>query len=277
MWVIDNQQYLGEVDGWNRAAQFADGLFETMKLQGGQVLGLSAHVSRLSGDLARLNIRPPAEDLADMLSSYAHSLSDLSGVADGVMKVIISRGDSARGYAYHDHIKSHVTVFYNQAPTLQEDIYTQGVDVALLNTQCGIQPQLAGMKHLNRLENVLAKKELGTQAFEGLMQNHLGWVIEGTMTNVFFERQGELVTPNLNLSGVAGVMRQHVMNFIDTLGIQLHVCDIKVEDLNDVQHGFLTNSVLGIVPIGRLMDRNLKIGTLTAPILKAWQTGEIYE
>jgi len=277
VWVIDNQDYLGKLDGWNRSAQFADGLFETMRIHDGKILGLPQHVARLSNDLARLNIQPPAADLSDLLSSYAHTMTDMSHVADGVMKVIISRGDSERGYGYHDEIKPHITVFYNQAAQLPDSVYTKGVDVVLLQTQCAIQPQLAGIKHLNRLENVLAKKELGTQAFEGLMQNHLGFIIEGAMSNVFFEHQGQLITPELTLSGVAGVMRQHVLAFADKLGVKIEIRDISIDELAGFEHGFLSNSVMGIVPVKSLMQRDVKIGKLTMQLLKAWQSGVIYE
>lgn len=277
MWVIDNQDYLGKLDGWNRSAQFADGLFETMRIRDGKILGLSQHVARLSNDLARLNIQPPAADLSDLLSSYAHTMTDMSHVADGVMKVIISRGDSERGYGYYDDIKPHITVFYNQAAQLPDSVYTKGVDVVLLQTQCAIQPQLAGIKHLNRLENVLAKKELGTQAFEGLMQNHLGLIIEGAMSNVFFEHQGQLITPELTLSGVAGVMRQHVLAFADKLGVKIEIRDIRVDELAGFEHGFLSNSVMGIVPVKSLIQRDVKIGKITMQLLQAWQSGVIYE
>lgn len=276
MWVIDDQQYLGQLDGWNRAAQFADGLFETMMVNHGEIVGIQYHVTRLSAGLKRLDIKAPASNLADMLSSFAHKLSELSGVASGVLKVIISRGDSARGYAYDESIQSHVTAFYNEQPVFSDHIYTQGVVIESLQTQCAIQPQMAGIKHLNRLENVLAKKELGTRAFEGLMHNHLGFVIEGTSSNVFFEKDNQLFTPDLTLSGVAGVMRECVLSFAQSHKIKINLDNISVTQLEPFSQGFICNSVMGIVPISSLDGRSFEIGPVTQSIQDAWKDGVIY-
>lgn len=276
MWVIDDQQYLGQLDGWNRAAQFADGLFETMMVNHGEIVGLKYHVTRLSAGLKRLDIKSPSSNLAGMLSSFAHKLSELSGVKSGVLKVIISRGDSARGYGYVETIQPHVTAFYNEQPVLSDHIYTQGVVVECLQTQCAIQPQLAGIKHLNRLENVLAKKELGNRAFEGLMFNHLGFAIEGTSSNVFFEKDNQLFTPDLTLSGVAGVMRECVLSFAQSHKIKINLDNISVTQLERFSQGFICNSVMGIVPISSLDGRSLEIGPVTQSIQDAWKDGVIY-
>ena len=276
MWVIDNQQYLGQLDGWNRAAQFADGLFETMVVQNGVILGLSHHLDRLVHGLSRLHIELKSSELSDMFESYAHTFSDLSHHQNGVLKVIISRGDSQRGYGFDHDITPHITAFYNELPNYDASIYQVGVTVQSLSTQCAIQPQLAGLKHLNRLENVLAKHELGQQAFEGLMQNHLGFVIEGTMSNVFFEHEGALVTPDLSLSGVAGVMRGCIKKAATKLDMVVSEKDIPMSEISMFSHGFICNSVMGIVPIKQLNKKELNIGELTQKLIDIRESGEIY-
>lgn len=276
MWVIDDQQYVGQVDGWNRATQFADGLFETMVVKEGEIIALPFHVARLSLGIDRLNINAPASSLSDMLMSFAHKLAELSGVSSGVLKVIVSRGDSARGYAYDDALKPHVSAFYNELPSFPDHIYTQGVVVESLQTQCAIQPQMAGLKHLNRLENVLAKKELSASAFEGLMFNHLDSVIEGSSSNVFFEKDNQLITPSLTLSGVAGVMRECVLSFAKLHSIKTNIDDIKRPQLSQFSEGFICNSVMGIVPISSLDGRLFKVGPVTKSIQDAWKDGVIY-
>jgi 4-amino-4-deoxychorismate lyase len=276
MWVIDDQQYLGQLDGWNRAAQFADGLFETMLVSQGEILGIKHHIARMKSGLARLDIRTPDINLDEMLISFAHKLSELSAVNSGVLKVIVSRGDSQRGYGYDDIISPHVTAFYNEMPVFPNDIYTQGVVLESLETQCAIQPQMAGIKHLNRLENVLAKKELSTRAFEGLMYNHLGFVIEGTSSNVFFEKNNTLITPELTLSGVAGVMRECILSFAYAQNKKIKIDNISKDQLVQFDQGFICNSVMGIVPISSLDGRLFSIGTLTKIIQDAWKNGVIY-
>lgn len=276
MWVIDDQQYLGPLDGWNRAAQFADGLFETMQVKQGDIQGIKHHLARMESGLARLNICKPDESLEDMLASFAHKLSELSGLDNGVLKVIISRGDSQRGYGYDEGMPPHVTAFYNESPIFSDDIYMQGVVVESLETQCAIQPQMAGIKHLNRLENVLAKRELGNRAFEGLMSNHLGFVIEGTSSNVFFEKNNTLITPDLSLSGVEGVMRQCILSFARAHNKQVQIRDITQDQLAEFDQGFICNTVMGIVPISSLDGRSFTVGALTRIMQEAWKNGVIY-
>lgn len=277
MWVIDNQQYLGQLDGWNRATQFADGLFETMVVKDGLILGLSQHVERLHNGLSRLHIPFDKNELSDMFESFAHKFVDLSHQKNGVLKVIVSRGDSQRGYGFDNSLSPHITSFYNQLPQYNVSIYQKGVHVKWLQTQCSIHPDLAGLKHLNRLENVLAKNELASTAFEGLMKNYLGFVIEGSMSNVFFEHQGSLITPSLSLSGVSGVMRGCVKRTAKQLNINVIEKDITLKDVDVFTHCFICNSVIGIVPVNQLGEQVLSIGVLTQKLVDVWKRGAIYE
>ena len=276
MWVIDDQQYLGQLDGWSRAAQFADGLFETMAVKQGKILALNYHVDRMSLGCKRLDIKLPAKNLSALFIAYAHKFTELSGLQNGVLKVMVSRGDSQRGYGYDESITSCVTAFFNSLPVYGEGLYEKGVSVKSLQTECSIQSQIAGIKHLNRLENVLAKKELATQAFEGLMFNHLGFAIEGTASNIFFEKDNQLFTPQLNLSGVAGVMRSCILSHAKIHKIKIDIDDIARTQLDQFEHGFICNSVMGVMPISELDGRLYKLGPITNTIQTAWKDGVVY-
>jgi 4-amino-4-deoxychorismate lyase len=276
MWVIDDQQYLGQLDGFSRAAQFADGLFETMVVKKGRIQGLNFHAQRLDLGCTRLDIKLPDNNLVELFIAYTHKFVELSGLESGVLKVIVSRGDSQRGYAYDDLITPKVTALFNPLPQYEAKLYEQGVSVKSLTTACSIQQQMAGLKHLNRLENVLAKKELGTQAFEGLMFNHLGFAIEGTSSNVFFEKNNQLFTPKLNLSGVAGVMRSCILNHAKLHNITTNIDDIALGQLDQFEQGFICNSVMGIMPIAQLDGRSFKIGPQTKAMQEAWKDGVVY-
>ncbi|MFT5593621.1 MAG: 4-amino-4-deoxychorismate lyase [Oceanicoccus sp.] len=276
MWVIDDQQYLGQLDGFSRAAQFADGLFETMVVKKGQIQALNYHAQRLGSGCARLDIKLPDNNLTELFIAYAHKFVELSGLESGVLKVIVSRGNSERGYGYDDVITPKVTAFFNPLPQYNENSYEHGVSVKCLATECSIQKQMAGLKHLNRLENVLAKKELGSEAFEGLMFNHLGYVIEGTSSNIFFEKNNQLFTPKLNVSGVAGVMRSCIINHAESQNIIIKVDDIAREQLDQFEQGFICNSVMGIMPIAQLDGRSFKIGPQTKAMQEACKDGVVY-
>lgn len=276
MWVIDNQQYLGRLEGWNRATQFADGLFETMVVKNGVILALERHVKRLSEGLSHLHIASLDRNLLDMFESYAHSFTELSGHANGTLKIIVSRGDSQRGYGYDANIAPHVTAFFNELSLPDLTLYDSGVPLTMLKTQCMVHPQLAGLKHLNRLENVLAKSELAQRAYEGIMQNHLGFIIEGTMSNIVFEKDGQLITPDLSLSGVKGVMRECVKDFANIHNIKFIEKDINVSDVAQFSQGFICNSVVGILPIQSLSGTKFTIGEVSKRLINAHKSGEIY-
>lgn len=277
MWVIDDQQYLGKLDGWSRAAQFADGLFETMVVKNQTILGLKHHVARMQHGIQQLNISNFENNLSELFESYAHSFCELSHHKNGILKVIVSRGNSQRGYGYDKQIKPRITAFFSEFPNIDSNIYQQGIKLKTLNTQCSINPQLAGLKHLNRLENVLAKAELSDQGFEGLMANHLGYVVEGVMSNVFFEQNNQLYTPDLTLSGVKGIMRQCIMNYAEKNLKPVNIQNIKIEEASQFKHGFICNSVFGIVPIACLDNVQFEIGELTKHLVSVYTSGEIYE
>jgi len=271
MWVIDSGEYLGHVDAWDRGVQFGDGLFETVLVLDGKPLHLQEHLTRLNNGLKVLSIDLEIAEFEVQLHQALIDLLEHSGLREGVLKVIITRGDSARGYAIPNNIKSNATFFLSKLPDFHADIYTKGVTLKLCDTQCGIQPQLSGLKHLNRLENVLAKQEL-CEEFDGLMSNFLGFVIEGTMSNVFFEKNGMLFTPNLNISGVKGVMRSLVMQVCQRQAITLQELDIKQADLPSFDAAFICNSVMGVVPVKRIKQQVLQISKTTKLLQKELNT-----
>jgi 4-amino-4-deoxychorismate lyase len=129
-----------------------------------------------------------------------------------------------------------------------------------LTQRLGENPLLAGMKHCNRLEQVLARRELArTGAFEGLLVSSSGRLVSGTMTNVFLDMDGELVTPVLDASGIAGVMRSVVMREAHRCGLPLRVADLPLVKLASCRSLFLTNVRLGVLPVQQLNGRSLQV------------------
>ncbi len=275
MWVIDNSQFLGELDSWSRAEQFGDGLFETMAVKDGVVSSVYLHAKRLKKGLVRLKINLPSDDIHGLLVDYINQMTKKSGRQSGVLKVIVSRGSSARGYSFDKQAKPRVTAFFSEYQSPASNLYKKGIVVSVCQTQCAIQSQLAGLKHLNRLENVLAKAELQDGEFEGLMMNHLGFVIEGTMSNVFFEKNAVLYTPSLTLSGVEGVMRQMVIGYCQDNNITLNVVDIQMQTPLQFDSAFICNSVMGILPVKKIKNESLSIGPITQKLQIAMINAEL--
>ncbi|MFT7110492.1 MAG: 4-amino-4-deoxychorismate lyase [Psychrobacter glaciei] len=262
MWVIEQDRYIGEVDTWDRGVQFGDGLFETIRVIDQCAVNLDQHVKRLNSGLATLLINPPSSNMKNLIKEYVTSFVAETKQKNGIFKVIITRGSSVRGYGFEKNISANITAFYAPLPHYENTIYSHGVELTVCKTQCSIQTQLAGLKHLNRLENVLAKQEL-SGAFEGLMLNHLGHVIEGTMSNLFFEKDNILFTPRLNLSGVSGVVRACVLLEAEQSSIDVKVKDITLSELETFSSGFICNSVMGIVPIKNINQYAFRSSNIT--------------
>lgn len=276
MWVMDDGQYLGEHKTWNRASQFGDGLFETLVVREGEILALQQHVNRMEQGCEVLNLQQPSQGLYKVFEGCKQTLLEKTGLNSGTLKIIARRADSARGYSY-DNNQMVFTAFFTQSVASTKESHVHGVNMQHCQTQCSIQPQLAGLKHLNRLENVLAKSELSPNNFEGLMCNAFGYIVEGTMSNVFFEKKGQLFTPKLDVSGVQGVMRGLLMKYCEQHEIPVQECNIKKDVLEDFDSMFVCNSLIGVVPVKQLDQKIFPIGSITKNLLKAWCDGELYE
>jgi 4-amino-4-deoxychorismate lyase len=128
---------------------------------------------------------------------------------------------------------------------------------------------MAGLKHFNRLENVLARNEwIDNSIAEGLMLDDHGNVIEGTMSNVFAAKDGELHTPQLNRAGVSGVMRAHVINLAKQQNLIVHEHDISLSTLRQMDEVFLTNSLIGIWPVKKIQATDFTVGRITQLLIK---------
>ncbi len=227
----------------DRAIQFGDGVFRTLKVVGGQIEFWPAHYAKLLSDCARIGIAAPSEALllADIKTLEPH---------DHSIKIIISRGESARGYVASAQIQPNRIVQLAPLPAYLPSLYTEGAVLRVCETRASWQPALAGIKHLNRLENVIARREWSDSAvFDGVMLDRDGWVIEGVMSNIFALIDGVWCTPQLNESGVAGVYRSLLLKngFLGTLPVTER--PINLDDLYAAKQVFICNSLAGCVPV----------------------------
>lgn len=265
---------LGYIDVQDRGLHYGDGLFETFAVINGEPVLWDRHMQRLQLGCRRLNF--PAIDLA-LLRSEALSLS--GDVTQGVLKIIITRGSGGRGYRAPSPLSVQVTVASGVVPpaTLAEPFasalpcasrilllypwpdypiafWSEGVAVRVCATRLGWNPALAGIKHLNRLEQVLARSEWDdVNVPEGLMLDIQGNVIEGTMTNLFVVRNGQLLTPDVSQCGVAGVMRSWILAYARTAGIPSAIAALALEEVISADEIFLCNSVIGLWPVREIM------------------------
>lgn len=241
----------------DRGLQYGDGVFETIVVARGTLLLWDQHLDRMQRGAARLGIAAPQ---AAPLKSEAIQLC--RGVDYGVLKIIISRGSGSRSYAPPTPAASNrMLTLWTQTPPDRTRADT-GVNIRLCRTRLGQNPALAGLKHLNRLEQVLARAEWGSDYAEGLMQDSGGDVIEGTMSNLFLVLDGALTTPDLSRCGVEGVMRGIILERAAGLGIPRRVRPVSLDDVQRADELFLTNSVIGVWPVARFEHKEYRVGAV---------------
>ncbi len=248
----------------DRGLQYGDGLFETMACQGGRVRFLALHVARLREGCARLGLRTDAGALAREVEAFA------AHAPDATLKLMLTRGTArARGYAVSGE-EEPTRILLRYAPAVSDRAASEGVRVRLAQLRFGENPALAGIKHLNRLEQVLARREwCEPDIAEALLFSSSGLLISGTMSNVFLVRAGMLVTPRLDRCGVAGVMRAAVAQVAPLAGIRLEERALELADLNAAEEIFLTNALMAIRPVRELAGRPMSVGPLTRHLQQA--------
>jgi len=241
------------LDPGDRALHYGDGLFETLAVSEGRPRHLARHLARLAAGLARLGIPADPAPWGEELTAAAAQAPG----GRGVLKLVVSRGSGGRGYAPPEAPIPRRFLFLHPWPAGVEAGRRQGVAVRWCRTRLAEQPALAGLKHLNRLEQVLARAEWRDPAIaEGLLCDVSGRVVEGTRSNLFLVRDGALLTPRLDRCGVAGVMRALVLETAATLGLEAQVVTLRPEDVTAADELFLSNSVIGLWPVRCLDDRS---------------------
>lgn len=264
--TLVNGQETSSLPVADRGLQYGDGLFETIALRHGEPLLWQRHLRRLAEGCERLGLHKPDDTL------LRQEVDCIAGKeARAVAKIIITRGSAGRGYRLD--VESQVTRIVQRSswPAFPANA-ERGVCVRWCTTRLAQQPRLAGIKHLNRLEQVLARAEWQDDYAEGLMRDRDGLVIEGTKTNLFVvSADGTLVTPDLSQSGVAGVMRAEILERMPSLGLSCRVQAVNMDLVDTAQELFLTNSLIGVWPVTQLEARRYVVGQISQKIQAALQ------
>lgn len=232
----------------DRGLAYGDGLFETMRAHAGGLPWWPRHRARLAAGAERLGIAMPTKARLDAALAEA-----LARSPEGIVKLLLTRGIAARGYAPEADASPTLLVSVSPLPPAT----ASPLRVDLLALRLGVQPALAGIKHLNRLEQVLGAREAADRGLdEGLMADAEGRLTCGTRTNLFAFVAGRWITPPLEQAGVAGVARGVLLETWRPPG-GLAVAALAVADLPRIEALLLSNAVRGILPVGFLGARML--------------------
>ncbi|HEX9585418.1 MAG TPA: aminodeoxychorismate lyase [Gammaproteobacteria bacterium] len=247
----------------DRGFQYGDGLFETLAVVHGHALCLDAHLARLASGCRSLEIPAPDDDV---LRSDVATVT--RGVARGVVKIIVTRGIAARGYRASSSATPTRVVSSHPWPPFPSENRSRGVALRVCRTRLSANPRLAGLKHLNRLEQVLAVNEIDDPKFsEGLMLDTEGAVAEGTMSNIFLFLKGRLHTPELSHCGVHGIIRAEILNWArDNLDEPVEFSRLQPGDLFDADECLVCNSLIGVWPVREIDGCAIPLGPMTRKI-----------
>lgn len=225
----------------DRGFAYGDGVFRTIRVKNGRATAWVEHYAKLAADSGRLSLACPdavlwQEDIECLFADQA----------DGVVKLMLTRGIGERGYAAASHVNVTRVAIRSPLPNYPQQNADMGIRAHLCQIRMAHQPLLAGIKHLNRLENVLARQEWTDLSIsEGIMLDQDGLVIEGIMSNIFVRSGTILSTPNLQQCGVAGITRQRILDIAPSLGLTPDITSLTLDALMEADEVLMCNSLYG--------------------------------
>lgn len=240
----------------DRGFSYGDGFFETCRCVKGRIPLWPYHRERLLKSAERLNI-PIDEQLLQRYLEQA--LFTCSAVPDSVVKIQVTRGVGGRGYRLPENTLPTYFVGVFPGSPLDAGAFRDGASVRICDIRLGKNPALAGIKHLNRLEHILARAEWVDEYTEGLLLSTDGKLIEATVSNLFIVKDKQLLTPDLSEAGVAGIMRRVIIEVLaPQLNLPVKITDCDLTTLAQADEVFLSNSVYGIWPVNQITGLSAK-------------------
>ena len=231
----------------DRATQFGDGCFTTARVIDGKVSLLSAHIQRLQDACQRLMI------FCDFWPQLEQEMKTLAAEQqNGVLKVVISRGSGGRGYSTLNSGPATRILSVTVYPAHYDRLRNEGMTLALSPVRLGRNPHLAGIKHLNRLEQVLIRSHLEqTNADEALVLDSDGWLTECCAANLFWRQGRDVFTPRLDYAGVNGIMRQRCIAQLAPSTFRVVEVTARPETLREADEVLICNALMPLVPVRR--------------------------
>ena len=249
-----NGSFNQAISPFDRGFAYGDGVFRTLLMRNGVPESWPQHYQKLVADCAVINIVCPS---AELLMSDMQQLFLLEEVA--VAKIIITRGEGNRGYTPPPITAPMRVVTKSPMPDYPETRFADGVNLTVCETRLAAQPLLAGIKHLNRLENVLARMEWHSPDIaDGIFLDTNDNVIECTAANIFARFGDTLITPSLTQCGVAGVTRQRIIELAHTLTLKISIETFSLEKLFTADEVIICNSLYGAWQVKSIKEKPIK-------------------
>ncbi len=263
MSALLNGQPTGDL-ALSRGLHYGDGVFRTILVWDAQLIDWDQHMEKLSADCTALDLEMP-----DPSRLQAEAMQLAAGQARAVLKVIVMRRAGGRGYRADARASDRLLLSYD-APKYEDRCWESGVEAFSPDFRLSSQAALAGLKHLNRLEQVLASRNWPEDADEGILCDQDDHLVSGTRSNLFWVSAGKLHTPSLATAGVSGMMRKKIMIMGETMQLATSVVKAPRSALQEADEAFVCNSLIGIWPLRRFEDREWTApGPITLKLSKA--------
>ena len=245
-----------------RGLHYGDGVFRTLAVSAGRVLDLDLQLEKLASDAAAIDLATPAGLRESLLASA-------SGEGDAVLKLMLMRSGTGRGYRPTTTGADSLLLRY-EVPVFDPACWTQGIRAIRSPVTMAAQPRLAGIKPLNRLEQVLASRSWPEGVDEAILGDERGAPVCGTRSNLFWITRGIVHTPAVDRCGVAGLMRAKLLALCDARGLETHVAVHPWSALIAANEAFVCNSLIGIWPLRALDAQEWSApGPVTADLMQA--------
>ena len=270
-----NGSFDATISPFDRGFAYGDGVFRTLVMRNGVPESWPQHYQKLVADCAAINIVCPSaellmSDLQQLFLIDARGDENSSAENSSVAKIIITRGEGNRGYTPPPITAPMRVVTKSAMPEYPETRFIDGVNLIVCETRLAAQPLLAGIKSLNRLENVLARMEWHSPDIaDGIFLDTNDNVIECTAANIFARFGDTLITPSLTECGVAGVTRQRIIELAHTLSFKISVETFNLEKLLMADEVIICSSLYGAWQVKSIQEKTIKTGAMAANIRAA--------
>ena len=267
-----NNKFTKYISVYDRGVSYGDGFFETMKWRVSndnlpKVEFWNRHISRITKSCKVAKINIPDLTTLNNYKSKILKRAKKNNFKNGILKIIITRGSGGRGYRFEKNMQPTVIFLSFPYKPYPSSFYRNGIKLEICNNFLSKNFFLKGLKHLNRIDSVLLTDEIDNKGnFEGVVIDENDNVIEGMMSNIFFIKKKILYTPKINFFGIEGIMRQIILEKFSNLFDQIIVEPINKRKLANFDNVFISNSIMGVIPVNKIEKNNYRVSSLMTRI-----------
>lgn len=259
--IFVNGQAQETISALDRGLLYGDSLFETIAVIDGKGLALDSHLQRLEKGIDRLSFNTEVSTLTYEINHLLEPLKETpvslqNNSSKHVLRITLTRSSQSRGYKPNPEAQATRILSLHEWPHYSQELYSNGMNVGISKIQYAQQPFLAGIKHGNRLEQVIASQSISNEIDDVLMLDTQGRVISTSKGNIFIKFNDTWFTPDLSLCGIEGIVRTKLIEHFSNTGVTCQVANMTLSELNsrknDINAAFSCNSIMGIMPIRSL-------------------------